>query len=91
MRKPLTDKAGEVRSLTEADMRAFAPIGDIDPGMLHAIKTFRRRGRPTVPAPKLHIGLRLDADIVQRLRASGRGYNARVNKLLREALAQGKL
>jgi hypothetical protein len=47
-------------------MRAFAPIGDIDPGMLHAIKTFRRRGRLTVAAPKLHIGLRLDAGIVQR-------------------------
>jgi uncharacterized protein (DUF4415 family) len=31
------------------------------------------------------------ADVVQAIRATGRGYNARVEKVLRDALAKGKL
>ncbi len=48
-------------------------------------------GRPPAPQPKIHIGFRLAADVVQGLRASGRGYNARVERVLREALAKGEL
>jgi uncharacterized protein (DUF4415 family) len=39
----------------------------------------------------VHISLRLAADIVERLRASGRGYNGRVEKVLRDAMAKGEL
>lgn len=48
-------------------------------------------GRPRVAAPKVHIGFRLAADVVQAIRATGRGYNGRVEKVLRDALAKGKL
>ena len=48
-------------------------------------------GRPRAEAPKVHIGFRLAADVVQSIRASGRGYNARVERVLREALAKGEL
>jgi uncharacterized protein (DUF4415 family) len=48
-------------------------------------------GRPPVETPKIHIGFRLAADVVHAIRATGRGYNARVEKVLREALAKGKL
>jgi len=48
-------------------------------------------GRPPVAAPKVHIGFRLAADVVQAIRATGRGYNARVEKVLRDALAKGEL
>jgi uncharacterized protein (DUF4415 family) len=51
----------------------------------------KKRGRPPVAAPKVHIGFRLAADIVKEIRASGRGYNARVEKILREALAKGQM
>jgi uncharacterized protein (DUF4415 family) len=53
--------------------------------------TWKRRGRPPVEAPKVHIGFRLAADVVEGLRATGRVYNARVEKVLREALAKGRL
>lgn len=39
----------------------------------------------------MHIGFRLAADVVSGIRATGRGYNARVEKVLRDALAKGKL
>jgi uncharacterized protein (DUF4415 family) len=53
--------------------------------------SWKRRGRPPVEAPKVHIGFRLAADVVQGIRATGRGYNARVEKVLREAIARGRL
>ena len=36
------------------------------------------------------ISFRLAADVVEGVRASGPGYNARVEKVLREALAKGE-
>ena len=45
------------------------------------------RGRPVdsvKPDSKVPIKLRLDPDVVAALRASGRGWQTRVNDLLRE-------
>jgi len=86
MRRPLSNKDGEVRELTAEDMRQFKPIADVDPGMVEAMKDFRRKvGRPKAVAPKVHVGFRLAADIVASIKASGRGYTARVEQALREA------
>jgi uncharacterized protein (DUF4415 family) len=76
---------------TAEDFARARPIQEADPGMLKAIAEFRRRGRPPVESPKVRVGFRLAADVVRGIRATGRGYNARVEKVLREALAQGKL
>ncbi len=46
-----------------------------------------RRGRPKSAAPKVRVGFRLSADLVECIRASGPGYNARVEKVLRERFA----
>jgi hypothetical protein len=56
--------------------------------MIETAEQFMRRGRPVIgDAPKLHIGFRLAADVVNAIRATGKGYNARVEKVLREALS----
>ena len=44
-----------------------------------------KAGRPKGEGPKVHIGFRLAADVVESLKASGAGYNARVEQALREA------
>jgi len=88
----LTDKDGEVRPLTVADAKHFRPIREVDPGMIEAAARFGRRGRPIIgEVPKMHIGFRLAADVVNGIRATGKGYNAHVEKVLLEALAEGKL
>jgi uncharacterized protein (DUF4415 family) len=51
----------------------------------------RGPGRPPAETPKLHIGFRLAADVVNAIKATGRGTNARVEKVLRDALARGEL
>ena len=43
-----------------------------------------QRGRPKSGSPKVRVGFRLSADLVERIRASGPGYNARVERVLRE-------
>ncbi|HEY1886514.1 MAG TPA: BrnA antitoxin family protein [Roseiarcus sp.] len=86
MRRPLADKDGEIRELTAEDMRLFKPIAEVDVGMVEAMKEFRRKiGRPKAQAPKVHIGFRLASDVVASIKASGRGYNARVEQALRAA------
>lgn len=42
-----------------------------------------RRGRPKSAAPKLPVKLRLDPDLVAALRATGAGWQTRVNDTLR--------
>ena len=51
----------------------------------------RQGGRPRLASPKVHIGLRLAADVVDGIRASGPGYNVRVEAVLRDALKRGRL
>jgi uncharacterized protein (DUF4415 family) len=46
----------------------------------------RQRGRPPVAHPKQHINIRLDADLVDRLKADGPGWQSRANDLLRKAV-----
>jgi uncharacterized protein (DUF4415 family) len=73
---------------TEADFARAKRFSDVFP---EQYKAWKRRGRPPVESPKEHIGFRLSADVVAAIKASGRGYNARVDRVLREALAKGKL
>lgn len=44
----------------------------------------RGRGRPRSEAPKQQVTLRLDGDVIAAMRASGPGWQARANAVLRE-------
>ncbi len=73
---------------TAEDFAQAKPFKESRPQLFEAWKT---RGRPPVATPKVHIGFCLAADVVDGIRATGRGYNARVEKVLREAIAKGLL
>jgi len=88
-RSPVTGDEGEVREPTAAEMSLMQPIADVDPGMAKAARNLG--GRPKSDAPKTYIGFRFVADVVAHIKASGKGYNARVEKVLRDALDRGKL
>jgi len=78
----------DVPEATDAEFATARPFKDIFPAQN---KFWKKMGRPPVAAPKVHIGFRLAADVVQSIRATGRGYNARVERVLRDALAKGEL
>jgi uncharacterized protein (DUF4415 family) len=44
-----------------------------------------RRGRPSSPNPKRPVSLRLDPDVLAHFRRSGRGWQSRINAVLRKA------
>lgn len=48
-------------------------------------KTLVRRGRPKLEQPKQHVSLRLDPDVIERFKAGGPGWQARINAALRKA------
>ena len=74
---------------TESDFARAKPLKEVFPEALASLRS--RGGRPKVERPKVHIGFRLSADLVEGIKAGGKGYNARVEKGLRDALAEGKL
>lgn len=47
-----------------------------------------KRGRPTLLAPKEHVNIRLDADIVVAFKDTGAGWQTRMNNALRDWLKE---
>ena len=63
----------DARPLTEAEWKAAKPRA--------------RMGRPLKEAPKEAVKLRIDPDVLAVLRATGPGWQTRVNTILRERFA----
>ena len=69
--------------LTDVELRRARPFAEVLPELAAAI---RKRG----PArTKEAVSIRLDIDLVQKLRASGPGWQSRVNEALRRYLESG--
>jgi uncharacterized protein (DUF4415 family) len=49
------------------------------------------RGRPRVARPKAALTMRVDADVLDALKASGPGWQTRVNDLLKDAVRRGRV
>lgn len=51
-----------------------------------ATGTLKSLGRPVSENPKKQITLRLDPDVIEKFRATGKGWQSRINAELRKAL-----
>jgi uncharacterized protein (DUF4415 family) len=69
---------------TKADFARALPPEALPPEVLAAFPKTRRRGPNKRPA-KMLVSLRLDPEIVERYRATGEGWQARINADLAEA------
>ena len=63
-----------------------AAINKGDVVIREAQGTLTRRGRPKLENPKRQVTVRLDGDLVDRLRESGPGWQSRINTILRKAV-----
>lgn len=85
-------KKASSKASAEFAARDYRPTEEVDTRIFEAVANYRKKtGRPPVEFPKTYIGFRLSADLVASIKATGRGYNTRVEKVLREALEQGRL
>lgn len=89
-RPPLTDEAGEVRELTAADIAEFKPAHEVLPPELFAglVEMNRRAGlRGPQKAPtKERITIRLSRDVLESFRATGEGWQTRMDAALKDWL-----
>ena len=85
--KPLIDAQGEVRELTAADMKRFRPAKKVLPGALLARLSVRG---PQKAPTKERITIRLSPEVVQRFRATGDGWQTRVDAALKDWLKSHK-
>ena len=49
----------------------------------------RGRGRPTVPVKRPTLNMRVDAEVLDAFKATGPGWQTRINALLRDAIKHG--
>jgi uncharacterized protein (DUF4415 family) len=88
-RKPLIEVDGEVRELTANDLARFKPAADVLPSTL--MKKLGVRGRPKAAATKERITIRLSREVVETFRASGEGWQTRMDEALLEYVKQHRL
>ncbi|WP_353136756.1 BrnA antitoxin family protein [Limnohabitans sp.] len=48
----------------------------------------RPRGRPRAEAPKVFTAIRLDADLLEAFKSTGKGWQTRVNAALRKFITE---
>ena len=80
---PLTDADGEVRELTAEDFKHFRPSSDF-PELVEAFERARGQRGPQKAPVKERVGLRLDHGVVEYFRATGPGWQRRINDILAE-------
>jgi uncharacterized protein (DUF4415 family) len=74
----------DARPLDEERLARMRPASAADVADLNR----RLRGRPRLEAPKRLVSLRLDPDVVARFRATGPGWQSRINEVLRRHLPE---
>jgi len=87
---PMIDDDGEVRELTAEDMRFFRPAAEVLPADLLAglvaLKKQRGERGPQKSPTKVPTTIRFDADVLAALKASGKGWQTRVNEAVKDWL-----
>ncbi|MDR3672889.1 MAG: BrnA antitoxin family protein [Holophaga sp.] len=86
--QPLIDEHGEVKGLTAEDMKQFKPIHEAglpDPLM----KKLGVRGPQKAPT-KVRVSLRLSHEVVDYFRATGEGWQTRMDSELLEMVHRHK-
>ena len=73
-----------------------AADGPYDPNDAAAVAAYwqqasvkRGRGRPAAAVKRPTLNMRVDADVLEAFKATGRGWQTRINAALREAVAHG--
>lgn len=86
-RKSYIDAEGEVAELDDQWFAEARPVWEF-PELVETLQKHGKLGRPPLPEgeKKQRVTLYLDRDVVERLKADGRGWSTRANAALRRAL-----
>lgn len=73
---------------TAEDFRRARPASTL-PG--EVLKAFPRTRGPQKAAKKIPVSIRLSAEVVERFKATGPGWQSRIDSLLKKAVSEGKV
>jgi len=80
----------------DAPIAHAAADGPYDPNEAAAVAAYwqqanikRSRGRPAAAVKRPTLSMRVDADVLDAFKATGQGWQTRINSALREAVAHG--
>ena len=75
---------------TAEDFAKAKPAADVLPELFDTTLAKEmlqpKRGRPPADRPKTHVNIRLDAKVVEAFRATGSGWQTRLNAVLKDWL-----
>ena len=78
------DEVEDNPELTEEELKEMRPFREVFPELAASID--RKLGRPKAENPKKAVSLRLDAEVIERFKAGGEGWQSRMNEALRKAV-----
>jgi uncharacterized protein (DUF4415 family) len=87
--KKLINKNGEIRELEKNEEIELTPLSAKFPELAE-YSISRKRGRPKKDAPKKLQSFKLSQDVINAIKASGAGYNTKVERALREFFIEGR-
>lgn len=76
---------------TAEDFKRAKGFKDLPKELQKGLLALKKRGRPKVAAPKQVKSFKLSPDLIAAIVSSGKGYNVRVEAVLREAIAKGRI
>ena len=71
---------------TDEDFKNAVPFGQLPPNLQTTLNTIQRRGTQVAPVKKA-VSIRLDADVVTGFKAQGKGWQSRINEVLKKHLS----
>lgn len=74
---------------TDENFKNAVSFSKLPVSLQKKLSAIGKRGRPVSDAPKQMIAFRFSSDLVSAIKAVGKGYNVRVEKVLRDALSKG--
>lgn len=78
------NEVSDTPELTDEELSRARPFSEVFPALAESIK--RSRGRPPAERTKQQVTLRLDAEIIDRFKAGGPGWQSRMNEALRKSI-----
>ena len=79
--KPVINSDGEIDDLSKIDKTKMKPVAALPLSLQNKLK-----GRPKAAVTKERISIRLSPDVVQKFRATGDGWQTRIDVALKEWL-----
>lgn len=85
MNTRLTNEDGEVRELTDADVKGMRPMSNVLPASLQ--RTIGQRGKQHAPT-KVKTSIRLSQDVVEHFQEGGEGWQRRIDQALKQYIRE---